>query len=489
MISIQNLQQESSDTKTLENYLSNDFDKIYDFFEFQKHSKLVGLQQDIQRYISLNWTVLKEMDKHESTNLSFMSLLLDVCERLGLRTQFELVYGYLSDSHFNIGSRLNASVLYLIDVNSIDDYLGRYDDIYNLLQTSYETEEDKQDRVLTTIINYYSQVLIDFGQYNIDSVKKLRSKISCSKNKNEFSFLNHSLIENILNVDLFNYDFAYRNIHSLLDSFLGRDIFRPQYIPNYIIEKGTDYSQILEMCTLNFNSIREISVLEYAKIKHDSIFHSLQRGVNVLTDEKQLFAYMYSFGNMHYEKLKTAFEFLPDSFFDEEINIVDWGCGQAMATMTYFDFLKNRNIKQMCNHVTLIEPSEIALKRGSLHISRFSKNISVNTINRDLDSIVGADFLFDNKNVTLHLFSNILDIDLFSLNNLLQRIEMQFTGTNYFICVSPYVNDIKSFRLDVFMKHFSKNAGFATIKSIDNKKGEWTGTWTRVVRVFKTEIK
>ena len=66
-----------------------------------------------------------------------------------------------------------------------------------------------------------------------------------------------------------------------------------------------------------------------------------------------------------------------------------------------------------------------------------------------------------------HLFSNILDIDEFSLTNLLKLIEFNFSGDNYFICVSPYINDIRTSRLDAFVKYFSKKANFKKIESID----------------------
>lgn len=488
MISLQELQSKTTDTTELENYLSANFEKVYDFFELQKHSDLLKSKEELKRYISLNWQVLNQLNKTNKTNLSFLSLLLDVCERLGLRAQFKLLYEFLSTSYYNVGKRLNASALYLINVNEVDNYLTRYDEINSLLQSSYETEEDNRDKVLSTAINYYAQVLIDFGQFNLESVHQLKRKFETTISTTGFSFLKHGLIESVLGIELAEYESAYNNIHFLLDSFLGRDIVKPQYIPNFIIETETKYSKEIENVQPNFNSIRQVSVDRYTSIASDSIFYSLGRGVTVLTEENQLFAYMNSYGKMHNQKLTTSFDFLPEIIFNDSIDIIDWGCGQAMASMTLFEYLNAKNIKNKTNQIVLIEPSELALKRGSLHIKKFLPSVIIDTKNKDLDSLTDDDFKNNKNNIHLHLFSNILDIDLFSLTALIERIDNNFKGINYFVCVSPYINDLKTERLDSFMKYFSGKENFEKLGSVNNKTGQWINNWTRVIRVFKATI-
>ena len=159
-----------------------------------------------------------------------------------------------------------------------------------------------------------------------------------------------------------------------------------------------------------------------------------------------------------------------------------------MASMAYFDFLNQMGTEQVIKNLTLIEPSEIALKRASLHIRNFSPGTDIHTINKDLDALANEDFIKNKTNTHIHLFSNILDIDEFSLTALLQLVESNFPGENYFICVSPYINDTRTSRLDAFVKFFSKKKDFANINTIDNRTGQWKGNWTRVVRVFKASL-
>lgn len=488
MIVIEDLQNASADVASLKSYLSDNFDQVYDFFTHQKHSDLVASRDKLNRYILLNRNIILQLDIDNKTNLAFISLLLDISEELGLIGSFRFLYDYLKGKEFNIGERLKAASLYLIDVKTADDYITRYETIYDHLQLSSETEEDNTDRVLMTMVNYYAQVIHDFGEFNIGKVLELKAKIEKSLSDFEFSFLHSKLIEDVLNVGFGSFSDAYLIIHGLLDSFLCRDAVKPVYRREFLFETGTEYCDLLVRVANNFNAVRQISVSKYQLIKSDSIFNSLGRGVAILTDENQLYAYMNSYGSMHYEKLNEAFKTLPNAFFEKGTNIIDWGCGQAMASMAYFDFLNQIGAKQEIKNLTLIEPSEIALKRASLHIRKFSPTIDIHTINKDLDALANKDFTKNKTHTHIHLFSNILDIDDFSLPALLQLFESNFPGDNYFICVSPYINDTRTSRLDAFVKFFSKKKDFAKIDTIDNRQGQWKGTWTRVVRVFKTTL-
>ena len=489
MIVIDDLQSVTTDSTTLQNYLSDNFQEVYDFFSHTPHTSLIESREKINRYIALNRGVILQLDISNKTNLAFISLLLDISERLGLIASFRFLFEHLQGKDYDIGIRLKAASQYLIGVTNADDYLNRYDSIYSQLQSSFETEEDNADKVLMTLANYYAEVVNNFGHFHLDAVRSLNSKIKKSKIDFEFSFLNHPFIDDILKIDLVDFALAYQTIHSKLDSFLGRDIPLPALTKDFLIESGTDYVDLLQAVPSDFRAIRELSVQQYNLIRSDSIFHSLQRGVAVITEEKQLYAYMYSFGKMHYTKLIDSFNSLPTEFFEKEISIVDWGCGQGMATMTFIDFLNQKKLKQEIKSVTLIEPSEIASKRASLNVKKLHATSKIITVNKYLDSVTNDDF--ENKKLVpkLHLFSNILDIDLFSLTNLLSLINTNFAGENYFVCVSPFVNDTRTSRLNSFVKYFSKEKDFAQQLSIDNRKEEWQNGWTRVIRVFKATLK
>ncbi len=488
MIEIEDLQKACNDIALLQNYLSDNFEQVYDFFTNQKHSELVLSRDKLNRFIQLKRNTILQLDIYDKANLAFISLLLDISEELGLISSFSFLYNHLKGKEYNIGERLKAASLYLIGVKTADDYVNRYEEINKHLQRSSETEEDNTDRVLMTMVNYYAQVIYDFGEFNIDKVKQLKTKIENSLIDYEFSFLHNKLVEDVLKVDLSNFSDAYKNIHTLLDLFLGRDIIKPVYSEEFLLEAGTEYCDLLNRVSNSFQAVRQISVIKYRLVMSDYIFNSLGRGVTILTDENQLFAYMYSYGDMHYEKLYESFKKLPAQFFDQETNLIDWGCGQAIAAMVYFDFLNQNGITQTINKITLIEPSKIALKRASLHMKKINANTEIKIINKDFDALDNQDFNEYNSPVQAHLFSNVLDIDDFLLTDLLELIETNFSGDNYFICVSPYINDTRTSRLNAFVKYFSKKENFELFESIDNRYDEWKNSWTRVVRVFKVTL-
>ncbi|MCF8348969.1 MAG: hypothetical protein K9G61_09165 [Bacteroidales bacterium] len=488
MILFEDLQKATGDVVSLQAFLLDNFEKVYDFFTHQKHADLLALRSKLNRYIQLNRNVILNLNIDDTTNLAFISLLLDISEELGLLAPFRFLYKHLEDNNYNIGNRLKAASLFLIGINTADDYIIKYETIYSHLQRAAETEEDNTDRVLMTMVHYYAQVVYDFGEFNTMKVIQIKAEIEKSLSDNKFTFLHNKLIDDILTIDISHFSDAYHKIFSLLDTFLGRDIVKPAYRKDFVIETETEYCKLLASAENSFSAVRQISVSRYELIQSDSIFYSLGRGVAILTDEKQLYAYMYSYGNMHYHKLIESLKKLPPDFFSGVTNIVDWGCGQAMASIAYFDFLIQIGIKQGIENITLIEPSEIALKRASLHIKKYYPFTNINTINKDLDAIESDDFINNKTKNHIHLFSNILDIEDFSLTNLLDLIHSNFNGENYFICVSPYINDTRTSRLDAFVRYFSKMNGFNLIDSVDNRAGEWAHNWTRVVRVFKVSL-
>lgn len=62
-------------------------------------------------------------------------------------------------------------------------------------------------------------------------------------------------------------------------------------------------------------------------------------GRAILQTEDQLNAYIAAYGEMHFIKCRAALQNFP---FENLTNfeIVDWGCGQGIASLTLFDMLK-----------------------------------------------------------------------------------------------------------------------------------------------------
>ncbi|MBO5346292.1 MAG: hypothetical protein J6A44_05260, partial [Paludibacteraceae bacterium] len=106
------------------------------------------------------------------------------------------------------------------------------------------------------------------------------------------------------------------------------------------IEEGTNYSYIVKrMKDVNFRSLRNVSVDFTKRLPEDlssELYKDIQHGVCQLHSEPELNMYIHALGLMHEAKLQHAFEHLAIDFCSHSsIDIIDYGCGQAIGTICY----------------------------------------------------------------------------------------------------------------------------------------------------------
>lgn len=171
----------------------------------------------------------------------------------------------------------------------------------------------------------------------------------------------------------------------------------------------------------------------------------LEHGVVPLDTEQKLDQYLAAYGKMHVEKIRMSFGALETPIEDlcAPVSVVDWGCGQALATCSFLDWLQEENnigiecIKQ----IHLIEPSSLALERACINVeaykSQYNVDFAVRRINKFIKDIRQEDFEVDGIYTTVHLLSNILDIETVDLDFLSEFIKHNFTGRQIFFCVGP----------------------------------------------------
>ena len=256
-----------------------------------------------------------------------------------------------------------------------------------------------------------------------------------------------------------------------------------------MIEQNTNYAYKLKyMDNPTFDKVRDLSTKFYRELPQalqDELFEALNHGIDILDSEPQMTAYLFAYGKMHKAKLNYAFEHLPETFFEiPEINIIDYGCGQAVATMCYADFLRKQGYKQKIRRVTLIEPSEAALKRAALHVSVFFPDAEIVTINKGFDDLKTKDIVCDEDVPTLHLLSNVLDMECFSLAAFMRLLNKTIGPSNMFVCVGPYFGEEsdRSKRIDWFNEKLMDDGYF--VDDLDAGEFDENNSWTCMVRCF-----
>lgn len=103
---------------------------------------------------------------------------------------------------------------------------------------------------------------------------------------------------------------------------------------NYIPPHNT-FDQILNAAKTH--------VAKFSETKRQHLKEALDHGLGELKSENEMDMYLASYGEIHQAKLFMAFSKLPKKILAEEkISVLDYGCGQGIASMVLCDFL-NRN--------------------------------------------------------------------------------------------------------------------------------------------------
>ena len=479
----------SSDAQSLGNFISSNQLLIDEFINSSIENQ--RRQENLfQQFVLLNSRVqiMDSLDFTKSTNRAFIAILFDYAERVNAVAAAVQLYQIIQRHNLGIGSRLEATMLYLYNIPNNQVYVDRFEEICLKLQTAINEEDDNDSRAIATFLNYYSSVVYNTSPHT-HFAQDIISKVNASVNT--YPFLHKEDITESLSLDINQTEMVYLSIQTTIDRLLGKQ--RRLIAINdvgFIIESNTHYAQILSNCPRRFNSIRDIAISQLQEIQNsDEVFRSLGRGVAILEQEEQLFSYMKSYGLMHKAKLLSAFSNFPfNEIRDKNIEIYDWSCGQGLASIVLLEYLMDNNIVLKTNRVTLIEPSEIALKRASLHVKHFDSEVRIRTILKDMDSLEVADVSGIDGSVKLHLFSNILDVEAYSMQHLIDTIKQGVRGNNYMVCVSPYISDIKTARFDSFVNGFSTMSQFDMIFQDIASRGEWTNNWTKLIKTFKVVL-
>ena len=190
-------------------------------------------------------------------------------------------------------------------------------------------------------------------------------------------------------------------------------------------------------------------------------------GRKVLQTEFDLDGYLAAYGEMHIVKCRAALQNFPceeeNDIQRHNFEIFDWGCGQGIATLTLLEFLEERKLLWRLNAITLIEPSEIALKRAQQWVCQHAgPAVKVKVVCKYIPSDIQEtlDEVSCSSYVSINLFSNILDIK--SVNLLwLARKTSSIANINYMICVGPKFTE--NTRIQDFCGYLNPSSYFSSI--------------------------
>jgi SAM-dependent methyltransferase len=186
-------------------------------------------------------------------------------------------------------------------------------------------------------------------------------------------------------------------------------------------------SGVLSARNISFDNIRRIASRDC------DLWNQLGRGRAILDTPEELDQYLYSYGPMTRAQWHTLLGKL--SLIPEPTEIIDYGCGQGLATALMFDCFGAEFIRSV-RKVTLIEPSLVALERAAAIVACYSANrFQIETINKTLGELDAVELLGSTGVLTNHIFSNVLDIDGYDHFRLLEKL-FQRKGRHCILAVS-----------------------------------------------------
>lgn len=234
------------------------------------------------------------------------------------------------------------------------------------------------------------------------------------------------------------------------------------------------YSELFNLePTVSFETIMNLSTQTLSSERRRTPWLGLAHGVKLLENDEELAQYICAYGRMHKEKIDSTLESIQDItiFTNEELTIIDWGCGQALATICFLDYMNQLGLRPRIKRVILIEPSRSALERAQLHLGKYMNLEIITPINKYLNDVT-ADDIRISEGTSLHFFSNILDIETVDIDHLFRIINEGITSKQLFFCVSP--QNVGASKIESFASRFNISCDDIVARRIGNLAGRGT---------------
>ena len=180
---------------------------------------------------------------------------------------------------------------------------------------------------------------------------------------------------------------------------------------------------------------------------------------------------------MHQAKLLDTFKNVSKDWFSMPIEVIDWGCGQAMGSINLLDYVREIGRLDTIEKIILIEPAAKAIERGTVHLQAYKNNSNFELVSHVclFDDIVPEQIQVAQGRRRIHIFSNILDVPAIDLRHLARLVGESQQSDDLLICVGPfYANNRRMDRFFDFFEESSLRDVYAEEKSRFRPDKQWT---------------
>ncbi len=236
---------------------------------------------------------------------------------------------------------------------------------------------------------------------------------------------------------------------------------------------------------LNFDKILQQASTKYLALpesRQKQLKESLDNGKAILRNENQMNAYLHHYGEIHRHKLLRAYRNLPPSLFNGNFSVIDWGCGQGLASIVLDEFIeREKGLSRAITDITLIEPSNICLRRAIANINWSLPKGLLSYLNKKEEAVLPEDLCMQ-ENKILHVLSNVIDLPEFTGEGIKKYLSQSCKSRHIIVMVSPfYPEDGRGKRMDEFCNSLK---GFRKIYSFQKHIGEWEEDYSCQIRIL-----
>lgn len=208
------------------------------------------------------------------------------------------------------------------------------------------------------------------------------------------------------------------------------------------------------LCEEGFEAYFQELANYFANNRHNNLTYGefcnrTARAILPLTCDKEAIFYTVAYAWLHYltmrKLIEDSVEFTVESDDSLKLRVIDYGCGQGVATIAFIEFLVTNGLSENCEiDLVLIEPSFVSLQIAQYLCARLAKAHGISmVIQIQPCELKNARLPKTNAyNDTIHLMSNVLDIDTVqdALDDLVSDIS-KIPGNHLLFAASPSYSD------------------------------------------------
>ena len=219
-------------------------------------------------------------------------------------------------------------------------------------------------------------------------------------------------------------------------------------------------------------------ILSLPETKQKELKENLSHGKALLTSNDQMKAYLHHYGQIHREKLLRAYKYIPSDFLKSPVSVIDWGCGQGLASMVLNDYIAGEGI---VTDFTMIEPSARCLSQAESNLTWSNPRSMVDIVKKREEEVEARHICVQECKV-LHLLSNVVDMPEFSGDGIRRYVEYNNRLHHLIVAVSPfYPEEGRGKRMDEFAESLK---GFRKVYSFQKHVDDWDKDYSCQIRIL-----